>query len=197
MQPPGGIFPHIRAVHAHRAARHVVVPRQQAHQSCFAATRAADDSQRLARLYGKADALHGVLARVRISKTHAFELNARRTRLLRGALARLRHRAFLCQHFAYALRAGQRLREDNDDVRQNDERQQRLRHIVHHGDDLALLDASVLRKQAPEPDDGHNGKVCDNRSDGVERRRELAHADGNVGQRVSRLLELFNLAVLL
>ena len=112
---------------------------------------------------------------------------------LHGLVALVRDRRRTVEDLHDARRGSGSAREGDDEVRDVDDREERLRHVVHEGDDLALGEFADVHATAAHPENGDDAEVHDEEDGRVENGRELAHRDGRRGLVLCRLAEALGL----
>ena len=197
---------HVGTHHAHAAGARIVQARDKRDERRLAATRAADNAERLAQWELQRHIAHG------ICRAHA-KRKARMVKAQRGdrnsvtrQVARLGQRNRLVvlvgdarlaiEHLVDTRRTGARLGKDHDQVGDIHDGGQGLRHVVDERHDLALRELAHVDLDAAHPQDGAHAQVHHKKRNRVENRRELAHRDGSIGLVIGGLGKALALMVL-
>ncbi len=116
---------------------------------------------------------------------------------LRSHCARLLCHGWLCiKHLNDALSRSRGTREDHDEVGDIDHRLQRLDHVVHEGDDLALAHETRVDLPAACPQDRDNAEVHHQKRRRRKPSGQVAYRDGSVRLVDGNLMEACLLGVL-
>ena len=197
---------HVGTHHAHAAGARIVEARNKRNERGLAATRAADNTERLAQRelqrhivdsIGRA----GAKREARMVKAQRGDRNS-----ITRQVARLGQRnrpvvlvgdaRLAIEHFVDTRCTGARLGKDHDQVGDIHDGGERLRHVVDERHDLTLRELAHVDLDAADPQDGAHAQVHHKKRDGVENRRELAHRDGSIGLVIGGLGKALALVVL-
>jgi len=184
VQRPGA---HVRAKYLHATAGHVIQARQQRYQRGFARARTADDAQRSANGQLQGDIVQRICRGGAVAKTHVVKTQRRH----RGGLERargernrggsgIRDGRLARQHLVDTRRTGACLGKDHHHIGHVHNREQRLGHVVHKRDHLALGKVAHVHRRAAAPQNGAHPQVHDQKGHGIKHARQLAHRDGGL-----------------
>ena len=197
-QLPGRIVAHIDAVDKDAPARRVIETGDEIDERGLSGARAADDTDGLPAPHAEAQAGQRLCARAAVAQRDIFEHDCVLcSGIILSGLARERHTRILVKHAFDAAGAGSRLRDRNDQVRELDELDQDLGHVIDERHDLALRQRAALDLPRARPDQGDDRAVDEDIGQGVHQGGNAAHKELQARQALILLRKLRRLLGLL
>ena len=197
-QLPGRIVAYIDAVDKDAPARRVIETGDEIDERGLSGARAADDTDGLPAPHAEAQAGQRLRARAAIAQRDIFEHDCVLcSGIILSGLARERHTRILVKHAFDAAGAGSRLRDRNDQVRELDELDQDLGHVIDERHDLSLRQRAALDLPRARPDQGDDRAVDEDVGQGVHQGGNAAHKELQTRQALILLRKLCRLLSLL
>ena len=191
---PESISFHILTVYSNRTFCIVVEPWNQINQCGLSGSGTADDSNRFSWHCRKTDICQRSFLRPTISKSHMVKHDSRFPAFLRiFFFSALFHRTVYPENFINTYRTSQCSCYSNNQVRQCNQRQQNLIHIIDQRHNLSLGYAADLYLPAAKPQDTQDRDIDHHIGDRVHQCRNLTGIQLCIFQVAADFIKLFRL----